>query len=94
MPWETLVVNLLGCLIIGFLSAIVETDRVFSPETRSFIFVGILGAFTTFSTFSGETMNLLRSKDNHWAFMNIALHLILGLGGVWAGCILAGMIRG
>jgi len=63
-PYGTLTVNLLGCLIIGFLAQLVELRNLFSPETRVFVFIGVLGAFTTFSTFGNDTMLLLR--DGEW----------------------------
>src|SRR5947199_2363196 len=59
-PAGTLAVNLLGCLTIGLLSQLVEDRSAFSPETRAFVFMGILGGFTTFSAFGNETMNLWR----------------------------------
>ena len=91
-PVGTLVVNVLGCLVIGFLSELAEEHGLFTAEARAFVFIGILGGFTTFSTFSNETMNLLRNGQNTLAFGNAAGHLILGLGAVWAGRTLAYLI--
>ena len=91
-PIGTLVVNLLGCLLIGFLSELAEEHGVFTTESRVLVFVGVLGGFTTFSTFSNETMNLLREGQNSFAFVNIAGHLILGIGAVWLGRTLAYLI--
>jgi CrcB protein len=91
-PIGTLVVNLLGCLLIGFLSELAEEHGVFTAESRALVFVGVLGGFTTFSTFSNETMNLLREGQNSFAFVNIAGHLILGIGAVWLGRTLAYLI--
>jgi len=91
-PIGTLVVNLLGCLLIGFLSELAEEHGVFTVESRALVFVGVLGGFTTFSTFSNETMNLLREGQNSFAFVNIAGHLILGIGAVWLGRTLAYLI--
>jgi len=82
-PFGTLAVNLIGCLIIGFLSQLAESRGVFTAESRTFIFVGLLGGFTTFSTFGNETMNLWRDGQNGFAIANIAAHLVLGLGAVW-----------
>ena len=84
-PYGTLAVNLLGCLLIGFLSQLVESYGIFSPETRSFIFIGLLGALTTFSTFGNESVNLLREGENLLSFANVGLHLVLGFGAVWVG---------
>jgi len=55
-PYGTLAVNLLGCLVIGFLAQLSESRGVFIPEARALVFVGILGGFTTFSTFGNETL--------------------------------------
>ena len=84
-PYGTLAVNVIGCFVIGALSALAENRGVFTTEARLFVFVGILGGFTTFSTFSNETMNLLREGDNLRALVNVAAQLILGLGAVWLG---------
>jgi CrcB protein len=91
-PVGTLVVNVLGCIVIGFLSQLAEEHGLFTAEARALVFVGILGGFTTFSTFGNETMNLLRNGQNYLAVGNIAGHLILGLAGVWAGRTLSYMI--
>jgi CrcB protein len=91
-PYGTLVVNLAGCLIIGFLAQLAEVRGVFTAETRIFIFIGILGGFTTFSTFGNETMNLLREGENWPALFNLGAHVVLGLGAVWLGRTLAYLI--
>jgi CrcB protein len=88
-PFGTLTVNTLGCLVIGFLSQLAETRGAFTPETRALVFVGVLGGFTTFSTFSNETWNLLRGSQIFPALTNIGAHLLLGLGAVWLGRTLA-----
>ena len=84
-PFATLVVNLVGCFFIGLMSQLVDTNDMFSPEARSFIFVGLLGAFTTFSTFGNETINLLQDGQGHLSLVHIGLHLLLGLAAVWFG---------
>jgi CrcB protein len=84
-PVGTLTVNILGCLIIGFLSQLAEARGAFSPETRAFVIIGILGGFTTFSSFGNETINLLRDGEGSLAFINVAAQLMLGLGAVWLG---------
>jgi len=91
-PYGTLVVNLAGCLIIGFLSQLAEVHGLFAAETRVFIFIGVLGGFTTFSTFGNETINLLREGENIPAFFNLIAHIILGLAAVWTGRTLAYII--
>jgi CrcB protein len=84
-PYGTLAVNVLGCLIIGALSQLVETRSVFSLQTRLFVFVGVLGALTTFSTFSNETINLVREGQWFYAAANIVLQLICCFAAVLLG---------
>jgi len=93
-PYGTLAVNLIGCFIIGFLSQLAETRGAFTAESRTFVFVGILGGFTTFSAFGNETVNLWRDGQNTLAFANIAAQLVLGLGAVWISRALAYQIWG
>ena len=83
-PMGTLLVNLLGSLIIGFLWGIAE-EREISPNYRSFVFIGLLGGFTTFSTYALETLNLFRENQVVAAMTNILVTNIAGLFLVWAG---------
>lgn len=91
-PYGTLAVNLIGCLIIGFLSQLAEDHGLFTPESRAFVFIGILGGFTTFSTFGNETMNFMRDGDFTTALINLGAHVALGLTAVWLGRALAYVI--
>ncbi len=84
-PWGTLAVNVLGCFVIGALAQVGEMRELFSAETRAFIFVGVLGGFTTYSSFGNETINLWRSGTGWFAFVNVAAQLLLGLGAVMVG---------
>jgi len=93
-PAGTLVVNLIGCLVIGVLSHLVENRGAFSAETRTFLFVGILGGFTTFSSFANESLNLWRDGSSGLASINIAAHIVLGLGAVWLGRLGAELVWG
>jgi CrcB protein len=93
-PYGTLAVNVIGCFIIGFLSYLAESRGLFTTESRAFVFVGILGGFTTFSTFGNETINLWRDGEHSLVFANIATHLILGLSAVWLGRVLAFKVWG
>lgn len=88
-PYGTLVVNLVGCLLIGFLSQWAGARGFLSPEARLFVFMGLLGGFTTFSTFSNETMNLWQAGAGAAALTNVALHVVLGLGAAWVGHLVA-----
>jgi len=84
-PYGTLTVNLIGCFIIGFLSQLAETRGVFTPETRALVFIGVLGGFTTFSSFGNDTLNLLRDGGTFNALANVGANVILGLMLVWLG---------
>ena len=84
-PYGTLVVNVLGCLAIGILNGVAETRGLFNPEIRGLIFIGLLGGFTTFSSFSYETLALAREGQVLPAFLNVLLQMGLCLGAVWAG---------
>ncbi len=84
-PYGTLTVNLIGCFVIGFLSQLVESRGVFTPESRALVFIGILGGFTTFSSFGNDTVNLLREGETFNALANVGANVILGLALVWLG---------
>jgi len=88
-PYGTLAVNVSGCLLIGFCTGLAESRSVFTAEARLLIFIGILGGFTTFSTFAFETFSLARNAQTMGAALNVALELMLGLAGVWIGNMLA-----
>ncbi len=87
-PYATLLVNVAGCFLIGFLTGSAGVSLV-RPELRLFIIVGFLGGLTTFSTFGFETIMLARGERWWAALLNVAAHLTLGLGAVWAGMMLA-----
>ena len=80
-----LAVNTLGCLVIGFTSQLLESRGFFSESARFFVFVGLLGGFTTFSTFSNESMNLLQRNQMLLGAVNVVLQVSLGLFAVWIG---------
>src|SRR2546427_2906150 len=82
-PYGTLAVNLIGCFLIGFLSQLAESRGVFTAESRTFVFIGILGGFTTFSSFCNENMKPLREGPKSLALANVAAHLVLGFGARW-----------
>lgn len=90
-PFGTLAVNLLGCLIVGFLWAMFTFYPV-SPNVRTFVLIGFVGAFTTFSTFALETLNLLMDGEIKYALLNIIFSNVLGLVCVFAGFTLANLI--
>lgn len=93
-PYGTLSVNGIGCLVIGFLAGLAESGATFTTEARLFLFVGILGGFTTFSAFALETFSLARDTQSAAALTNIALQVILGLLAVWIGSLIAHALSG
>jgi fluoride exporter len=88
-PLGTVAVNLSGCFIIGLLSYLADERGLFSAEVRAFVFVGVLGGFTTFSAFGNETFAMFRHGENAFALINVAVQVILGLVLVWVGRIAA-----
>ena len=92
-PLGTLGVNVLGCFIIGILGGYSETLNAFSPELRAFLMIGLLGSFTTFSSFELETFNLLRNSQFLYAALNVGLQFIVGLIAVIAGYYLSTQTR-
>lgn len=88
-PVGTLAVNVLGCLLIGFLGGLAEARHGMGPEARGFLLVGLLGGFTTFSSFGYETLALARDAEMGRALLNVAASVVLGLAAVWAGNALA-----
>ncbi|MFZ5434121.1 MAG: fluoride efflux transporter CrcB [Calditrichota bacterium] len=91
-PVGTLAVNMLGCLVIGMLAGMSESRQLFTPEMRLFLFIGLLGGFTTFSTFGYETISLFSDGQLATGLINIFGQLILGLGGVWLGLVLGRIV--
>ena len=88
LPWGTLAVNLVGCFAIGVLWNVFE-NLAHSPNTRALIFIGILGAFTTFSTFGLELLTLIRAGSLGMAALYVSLSSLLGIFLVWLGMTIA-----
>jgi len=84
-PFGTLTVNVLGCFLIGLLNGITDSQQLFISDIRPFLFIGLLGGFTTYSTFGYEAFTFLRDGQYPQALLTIGLHLFLGLGAVWIG---------
>ena len=86
IPYATLVVNIVGCTVIGALAGRIAGGRLhLSPTMRTFVFVGVLGGFTTFSSFGLDTFTLGHGGDHVAAVWNVIAQVGLGLGGVWLG---------
>jgi CrcB protein len=90
-PWGTIIVNITGCFIIGFVFTIstAEGRVMLSPLTRNFITIGVLGGYTTFSSFSWQTLSLAQSGQWWGAAANVLLSVVLCLVGVSLGAMLA-----
>ncbi len=91
-PYGTLLVNVLGCFLIGFVMSIFEERYVVQPLLRTFLSIGILGGFTTFSTFSFETIALLREGSFLLGFVNILYSLCGCLCAAWAGAAIGKLL--
>lgn len=91
-PYGTFVVNALGCLCIGFLSSLAERKFLLSPEFRMFWMIGLLGAFTTFSTLIYESGQLLQNGQMGAALLNLIGSLAVGLLAWWAGTWVAALL--
>jgi CrcB protein len=94
-PWGTFAVNVVGSFIIGFFFTITGPDgRVFANSTaRQFVMSGFCGGYTTFSSFSLQTLNLARDGEILYAGANIVLSVIACLAAVWLGHISAGTLN-
>jgi CrcB protein len=90
-PWGTLIVNVVGSFIIGFFATLTGPDgRVYASSTaRQFVMIGICGGYTTFSSFSIQTLNLVQDGEWFRAGGNIVLSVVCCLVAVWAGHVLA-----
>jgi len=84
-PFGTMLVNLVGCFGSGILMGWVEGRQLFGPELRRFLLIGLLGGFTTFSTFGYETFAMLRDAEYVRAGFNVGVHVLLGVAMVWLG---------
>ncbi len=88
-PLGTLAVNVSGCFLIGMLMSLMMERFMVAPQWRSFLVVGFLGAYTTFSTFEYETGGLLKDGELYYAALNITLSVIFGFAALKFGEMLA-----
>ena len=94
-PVGTLVVNVSGCFVIGFFASVTGPDGMFltSPLWRQIVMIGVLGGFTTFSSFSLQTLNLAAAGEWARAGLNILLSVALCLLAVWVGNVAAALLN-
>jgi CrcB protein len=86
VPYATFLVNVVGCFVIGALAGGIASGRLhLTPTMRTFVFVGVLGGFTTFSSFGLDTFTLAHGGQYAEAFWNVVGQVTLGLAGVWLG---------
>ncbi len=88
-PYGTLLVNVAGSLVMGILAVLLIERVVAGPELRAFLMIGFLGSFTTFSTFSLETINLISSGEMIKAGVNMLLSVFVSVTACWMGMLLA-----
>lgn len=86
-PYGTLAVNVLGCLAIGVFLHVIQDRQALGPNARLFLTLGILGGFTTFSSFGYETVQLAAGGQWGAAAGNILGNVVLGIGAVWLGWV-------
>ncbi len=89
LPLGTLAVNLSGCFLLGLLAGVLQARGDASPALRTFLLVGVLGGYTTFSTFAVESLELLRAGYYGLGVANVCGSPLLGLVGAWCGDLLA-----
>jgi fluoride exporter len=82
-PYGTMSVNLLGCLVIGILAGLAESRGILTPYSRAFLLIGVLGGFTTFSSFSYDTTTLFNGGRIAAALLNVGVQVILGIAITW-----------
>lgn len=84
-PFSTFTVNVLGCLVVGILAGLAERYEMFGPDSRLFLFTGLLGGFTTFSAFGLEAVYLIRRGEVATAALYAGGSVVLGITAVWLG---------
>jgi CrcB protein len=84
-PYGTFAVNVVGCFAFGVVAALAEHRAAVTPAARTFLLIGVLGGFTTFSSFTYETFALVRDAEFLRALVNVAGQVVVGFAALWAG---------
>jgi fluoride exporter len=94
-PWGTLLVNVTGSFVIGLFATLTGTEGrwLVPPSGRQFVMIGICGGYTTFSSFSLQTLDLVQEGQWFRAFVNVVASFVLCLVGVWGGHVLAASLN-
>ncbi|MCP3926148.1 MAG: fluoride efflux transporter CrcB [Desulfobacterales bacterium] len=92
-PYGTLFVNILGCFLLGFGLTFAKESGILSENTKLILFTGLLGGFTTYSTFGVESFDLFKNGIVPSGFINLITHIVLGLIAVWIGYFVALKIK-
>ena len=87
-PYGTVTVNVVGCLLIGYLATLLESRALLDPMLRLFLLVGLLGGFTTFSAFSYENLLLTQDAKAGLALLNVLVQVVAGFFAAWLGVLL------
>ncbi len=88
-PYGTFLINASGCLLFGVIAGLSEQRAVVGPAARTFLLIGVLGGYTTFSTFGFETFGLLRDMQVGRAVVNAGGQVVVGVFAVWFGYVIA-----
>jgi fluoride exporter len=91
-PWGTFVVNLSGCLLLGFMIALFTERLLPHPELRAALTIGFVGAYTTFSTFAYETLRLGQESATGLALINVLVSVAAGIAAAWLGTVLGRLV--
>lgn len=87
-PYGTLIVNLIGCFLVGLLATLADDKFLLNPQMRLILMIGFCGAFTTFSTFMFETSNLIRDGETVRALLNVLISVVIGFFVFRAGVLI------
>ncbi len=93
-PYGTFVVNVVGCGIFGLLVGIGEQQLIVGSPARTFLLIGVIGGFTTFSSFAFETVQLLRDGEWWLGALNTIGQVVIGFAALWAGFSLGRILQG